>query len=265
MDVIKPTKEKKKRKSVKKKSKVEGKKKENEKKNEGLEIPIFSTARRGSEKRESIHEELGKLWSDNSRGNPGGESDLTSGEDSRRSSIFGGSRRTSLAQNVFRRGSLMSDIEDNEKRLKLEKTISLLQQRRPSAAPKYFWDEVTKERSDENQPSRPPRRTTETGMSKEHAMTVLGLGRRKGSKTPRKLEEYTEEDLLEAFRAESSSLESKSLLEMELQLLSITTCSRQPFDNPRINKERSKEFQVCNPAGYARGLPVPSQGYQSQE
>jgi len=53
---------------------------------------------------------------------------------------------------------------------------------------------------------RPPRRTTETGMSKEHAMTVLGLGRRKGSKTPRKLEEYTEEDLLEAFRAESSSL-----------------------------------------------------------
>ena len=43
-------------------------------------------------------------------------------------------------------------------------------------------------------------------MSKEHAMTVLGLGRKKGSKTPRKLEEYTEEDLLEAFRAESSSL-----------------------------------------------------------
>ena len=59
MDVIKPTKEKKKRKSVKKKSKVEGKKKENEKKNEGLEIPIFSTVRRGSERRESIHEELG--------------------------------------------------------------------------------------------------------------------------------------------------------------------------------------------------------------
>ena len=43
-------------------------------------------------------------------------------------------------------------------------------------------------------------------MSKEHAMTVLGLGRSKGSKTPRKLEEYTEEELLEAFRAESSSL-----------------------------------------------------------
>ena len=42
-----------------------------------------------------------KLWSDNKRGNPGGESDLTSGENSRRSSIFGDSRRTSLGNKTF--------------------------------------------------------------------------------------------------------------------------------------------------------------------
>ena len=42
-----------------------------------------------------------KLWSDNKRGNPGGESDLTSGENSRRSSIFGDSRRTSLGNETF--------------------------------------------------------------------------------------------------------------------------------------------------------------------
>ena len=42
-----------------------------------------------------------KLWSDNKRGNPGGERDLTSGENSRRSSIFGDSRRTSLGNKTF--------------------------------------------------------------------------------------------------------------------------------------------------------------------
>jgi hypothetical protein len=39
-------------------------------------------------------------------------------------------------------------------------------------------------------------------MTKEQAMTVLGLTKTDGRKRPKTLAEYTEDDLLEAFRAE---------------------------------------------------------------
>ena len=60
MDVIKPTKEKRKRKAGKKREKTDEKR--NLKKDgdsTGIEIPLFSGERRGSERRESINEELG--------------------------------------------------------------------------------------------------------------------------------------------------------------------------------------------------------------
>ena len=43
-------------------------------------------------------------------------------------------------------------------------------------------------------------------MSKEQAMNVLGLGRAEGKKKPKQLFEYSEDDLLTAFRAECSSI-----------------------------------------------------------
>ena len=39
-------------------------------------------------------------------------------------------------------------------------------------------------------------------MTKEQAMTVLGLTRTDGKKRPKTLADYTEDDLLEAFRTE---------------------------------------------------------------
>ena len=43
-------------------------------------------------------------------------------------------------------------------------------------------------------------------MSKEQAMNVLGLGRSDGKKKPKQLADYTEDDLLEAFRVECSTI-----------------------------------------------------------
>jgi hypothetical protein len=46
------------------------------------------------------------------------------------------------------------------------------------------------------------RKREQEGMTKEQAMTVLGLTKTDGRKRPKTLADYTEDDLLEAFRAE---------------------------------------------------------------
>ncbi len=46
------------------------------------------------------------------------------------------------------------------------------------------------------------KRREQEGMTKEQAMTVLGLTRTDGKRRPKTLAEYTEDDLLEAFRTE---------------------------------------------------------------